>query len=375
MWIIHAEPDYSITHIAHSPGIYFQDLGSCKVYHDQWKLLTYVDFEDLFSRISKLYTNIFRTKQTCQSLVDKGKQIECEALDNLEININKLKNEEQILSQIVDHNPKRVKRGWINAIGKGLKTVFGTMDEDDAQFYSSKINQFAKNEESLTDIIKDQSNIVQSSIHSFNETTSKLEYNEMLLMNSTIALKLLGNSNAKHINDLTLQSKINSHVSLLNSLLSEYQFDLFNIINAVLNSQKGLIHPSVITPFKLVAELKKLQSKLPEGQSFPVDINEANAHLLQKTFKLDVYFQDLKLVYIIKIPLITHLEFTLFKLFPLPSKAMNNTFTFLQPSSEYLAINKNMQNYLPIRESQFQNCIEILSGKCFMSTHAAHING
>lgn len=95
----------------------------------------------------------------------------------------------------------------------------------------------------------------------------------------------------------------------------------------------------------------------------PVEINEGNTHLLQKTFKLDVYFQDLKLVYIIKIPLITHLEFSIFKLFPLPSKAINNTFTFIQPSSEYIAINRNKQNYLPIRESVFQDCIEILTGK------------
>ena len=41
----------------------------------------------------------------------------------------------------------RKKRGAINAIGSAMKILFGTMDNDDLETFSSKISELEKNTE------------------------------------------------------------------------------------------------------------------------------------------------------------------------------------------------------------------------------------
>lgn len=58
----------------------------------------------------------------------------------------------------------RNKRGLFDFVGKVSKTLFGTMDGDDAQYYNEQIEHFECSSSSLTGLLKQQLTIVRSTL-------------------------------------------------------------------------------------------------------------------------------------------------------------------------------------------------------------------
>lgn len=60
----------------------------------------------------------------------------------------KLDHRIRIISGIIG-NSKRQRRGLANVIGTGLKVLFGTMDNEDAEYYQKVIQSISKNEDRI----------------------------------------------------------------------------------------------------------------------------------------------------------------------------------------------------------------------------------
>jgi len=63
-------------------------------------------------------------------------------------------------------------------VGKISKALSGSMD-DDAQFYHNQIERFEQGTTTLTQLVKQQMIIVKSTLCTFNETLTDVEYNEI----------------------------------------------------------------------------------------------------------------------------------------------------------------------------------------------------
>jgi hypothetical protein len=94
-----------------------------------------------------------------------------------------IRNTQKLLSIIVqkEEENRRHKRGLFNFVGKISKTLFGTMDDDNMQFYHEQIERFEQGSTTLTQLVKQQLIIVKSALGVFNETLSDVEYNERKL--------------------------------------------------------------------------------------------------------------------------------------------------------------------------------------------------
>ena len=57
--------------------------------------------------------------------------------------------------------------------------MFGTLDDDDAQFYHEHIERLEQGTTTLTQLMKQQLVIVKSVLGTFNETLTDAEYNEI----------------------------------------------------------------------------------------------------------------------------------------------------------------------------------------------------
>nr|CAI5856344.1 unnamed protein product [Callosobruchus analis] len=74
------------------------------------------------------------------------------------------------------NNSNRVKRGWFNLIGSTFKTIFGTLDQDDAEYYNNAINKVSSNERHLIDLLSQQTQVVKTTITNFNHTIGEDKY-------------------------------------------------------------------------------------------------------------------------------------------------------------------------------------------------------
>jgi len=83
------------------------------------------------------------------------------------------------------------KRGLIDAIGTISKTLFGTMDADNAErVINEQLNLLANNKQTLQHAIKNQDlKILKGTIGHMDSLEKTLNYNENLLLNVTERIK------------------------------------------------------------------------------------------------------------------------------------------------------------------------------------------
>jgi hypothetical protein len=70
--------------------------------------------------------------------------------------LQQIRNTRQLLSDLAqkEDGNRRHKRGLFNFVGKISNALFGTMDDDDAQFYHDQIERFEQGTTTLTQLVK-----------------------------------------------------------------------------------------------------------------------------------------------------------------------------------------------------------------------------
>jgi ribosomal protein L10 len=161
----------------------------------------------------------------------------------------------------------RFKRGVFNFIGGISKILFGTMDNEDASYYAEKISNLEKEQIDFLKLSKEQITVVKSTLRSLNSSLLAVSENERVLSKGLEEM-------AKHINEQDGEIKdmftgasmlltVNEHNMQLQRALDECRREYNVLIDAVMNSQKGILQPHIITPAQILKQLKASQADLP----------------------------------------------------------------------------------------------------------------
>jgi hypothetical protein len=241
------------------PGLYYYHLGEAQLYNTEWKIVTYINLHDAeenfrvvkdYAQMSinfcKKYINTFWINYTdcIKNIPHTNRQIQ--EVDNLILLVRQLiKNED-------DQTQSRYKRGVFNFIGGISKILFGTLDNEDANHYSDKINSLENEQMDFLKLSKEQITVVKSTLRSLNSTLLAVSENERILS------KCLEDM-AKHINEQDGEVKrmftassmmitVDEHAMQLNRAIDECRREFEILIDAIINSHKGVIQPQIITP-------------------------------------------------------------------------------------------------------------------------------
>jgi len=240
-----SENNYNITRYLHSPGIHYEHIGYTKLYNLEIQLLTYIDLGSIQNRLDIIMAANEKTIKLCEPenvkiLCTNFKVILDQSLPIVQSQV------EEIFS-LVGHEPKpRTKRAWFDGIGKVSKVLFGTMDAEDATFYSEKIAKFEKIEGSLADLIKGQSKIVKSTISNFNATIRNLDHNENILIKNIEKLEKIIKANENHLLQRDFHIQLQEHLIFYEFLFIQFQLQMNSISQACVLAQKGIIHSSIL---------------------------------------------------------------------------------------------------------------------------------
>lgn len=104
-----------------------------------------------------------------------------------------------------------------------------------------------------------------------------------------------------------------------------------------------------------------MATHLPDDISFALSLNLENAHELMRLCGLRVYFYNNNLVYIMTIPLIESKMFSVYHMSPLPSHLDKGKFFYIHPSTKYLVIRDNKQQYFTLTENELDKCYRLSS--------------
>jgi hypothetical protein len=165
---------YEMNVCGESPGVYFEDLGHATLSNTAWTIVVHVPIQTTDSETSDLEQYVQYIERTCARMIVKNWTACSHFSDIMAHKLQQIRKTQQLFDIAQgEEEDRRHKRGLFNFVGKVSKTLFGTMDDDDAQFYHDQIERFEQGTATLTQLVKRQLIIVKSTLCTLNETNRR----------------------------------------------------------------------------------------------------------------------------------------------------------------------------------------------------------
>jgi hypothetical protein len=269
---------------------------------------------------------------------------------------------ETLLREIMGKQPggKRKRRGIFNFVGELSKILFGTMDDGDAKYYNDQIKLFEQGSEDMTALTKEQLSVVKSSLGAINHTLIDMAYNEDLMKEGinkvTNFMNTIKYETESKLNIFSAKVEVEGHMLRVNTAINKLQRKLNLLIDSVVNAQKGVLQPQIISPVALMDILIKSVSAFPKETTLPFPMSKDSAHLLIRLCELQVYVKDGILGYVIMLHLVNRGNFDIYRLIPIPVPLDRPKFLYIDTGKSYLWIDQGRQYYLLTDKEWVESC-------------------
>lgn len=320
-------------------GFYFYHLGKTKIIDGYVNIMTNINLTTLEVKVNLIEKKTkeieFECKNlfsNCENIFHLGKRYHENGKEKLKIIHNML--------GIKTYENTRNKRGLINVVGSGLKALFGTMDNEDAEFYDKAFTVMKNNEEFIRNGLKEEIKLIKT----LNDQNINMKTNFENLNNKTIAFGEKLNTMIYFINDLnkkevTLEHLEEIELKIIASCI-ELEGELDKIIDAILFLKINQIHPMIIAPEKFISILQS--SKYENNLIYVPRIDTYNQ--IVKNINVKCYEKNKNLIVIISIPFVKNETYDTFRVIPIPILDDKKQIIF-EKESEYFTISENKEYF------------------------------
>jgi hypothetical protein len=257
------EQGYLIEKYDKSPGLYYELLCEAALYNTEWKTIVYVNLKEIDSQTEQLGQYIDYVNKICHA-TEIQNWTDCNHFSSLSRDrFRQLQETERILNEIIGKQGKvRRRRGALNFVGEISKVLFGTLDADDAEYYNAQIKHFEEETEDMTSMLKQQlsDSLVKASVGKVNSTISDMEYNNQViqegLSKAKCYIKKFSTDTETKLNLLDVKITVEGHIARVNHAMEAIHRNLNLMTETVLNAQKGILQPQIVTPRVLIETLQ-----------------------------------------------------------------------------------------------------------------------
>lgn len=365
VYIMASGNNHYVEYITKGPGILFDPVGILKVINDQFHIVIPVDISHFKSHVENIHNvfNIIRLQ--CRESGEIDDNLCFNQLQPLESLYNDILRDFESISQTIS-NSKSKRSAWFSGIGVVFKHIFGTLDEDDANEYNNAIRKLSSNDKVLTDSMKKSIIVSQSAIYNFNQSLYEININQAKLSDIIDRITLSLNNMSSIVLTDSFKIRFDATLNVLQSYLFTLSFKMEDILNSLLFVKSNTIHPSILTPHQLYKDIVNNLKIIPKYRDFPVTLELNNIHILMNVAELVCYYLDGKLMFVIKIPLVSALEYNLYKNIPLPIPHVTGNpkpFIMILPSGDYLALSTDKTSYTLL---QSLNSCKIIPNRTYL---------
>jgi hypothetical protein len=128
--------------------------------------------------------------------------------------------------------------------------------------------------------------------------------------------------------------------------------------NILIDSQKGILRPHILTPAQIIKQMKASQADTPSELSLPIPLSAAYQNLVLRIMEFVLLVKGNFLVYVIRLPLTNHMNCNVYPVLPLLIMIKNTDikFTFILPEREYLLMDVAKQYYARLKIDRIKEC-------------------
>jgi hypothetical protein len=150
--------------------------------------------------------------------------------------------------------------------------------------------------------------------------------------------------------------EIEDHILRVNNAINTLQRKSDLLISSVVNAQKGVLQPQVISPRLLMESLTKSISAFPKDTILPFPLSKDSSHLVLRVSRMQVYIKEGILAFVILLPLINRGTFSIYKLIPIPVPLDKSKFLYVDTGNQFLWIDQGRQFYFTTDKGWLDEC-------------------
>jgi hypothetical protein len=272
--------DATLQSFKESPGLYYDHVGEAQLYNTEWRIVTYVNLQEADQ-------NLESVKKYARLSVDFCKNHEhtywvnftdcSKSTRYVDRQVKEVEDFKLFVRQLIgiddDRENLRFKTGVFNFIGGISKILFGTMDSEDVSYYAEKISNVEKEQTDFLELSKEQITAVKPTLRPMTSTLLAVSDGEGALSRALDEM-------AEHVNERDGEIKemftaasmlltINENTMQLESAINKCRREYNILIDAIMNSQKGVLQPHIITPAQIIKQMKPSQADMPSEFLYP----------------------------------------------------------------------------------------------------------
>lgn len=355
---------YNIEILNKRPGLYFIQRQPIILATESWTIAVDVNLEDIENKLLQLksiweITWNLRNKTDGTIWTNAQFQGTNTILKNTEAKLGRLHE----LVGVEVKSPRR-KRGLINSIGFGLKTLFGTMDSDDAEYYNEKISTIDSNQHRVYQLEKDQLTLVRRTLKEVSYTLTDVKDNQNTIIKTQLLLEELQNLTQSNFEtykeQLEVYNKIVSALQVIELSAREIDEIVTELYLAIDSMRHTFLSILLITPDDLAKYLKDISVYLKSGSTLPIIVTNQTIHEYYELIQVTALLVDNHILrFFLNVPLaLSARPFDMYEIYPLltPMSETNYSLcTFIQPHMNFLAISNDETRFLPMTQEQLKN--------------------
>ncbi|XP_074034446.1 uncharacterized protein [Leptinotarsa decemlineata] len=167
-------------------------------------------------------------------------------------------------------------------------------------------------------------------------------------------------SNFEIKDHLTLE--VNELVSIFDLILTRFKLNQNNLVEMISFTQRGILHPLVMSPMKSIHEASKIQNYISDF-TFPVTPVIEYMHILFNLITTNIVFIDKKSTFVLYIPLIEKRDYDVFKMSSFPVPSTNNAFGFILPQESFFVTDFSKQYFFSMNDFELFSCKHVLADR------------
>ena len=337
-----------IEEFTHHPGVYYEKIGSLHPPQSSWKLVIQINITSIEKRAKQIKSYIQETENICQAIPSIHKNM-CQSLYQVIQESDKKLNKEIVKINTLYQTSKIQKRGLIDGLGTIAKTLIGTMDANDEKIIKEQLAQIQNDQQTIRHAFKNQIKILEETIGHIDNTEKTIENNENTLANITQKLKEQLSANER-------QNGLHEHFIIINAILADLTRDIRDILDYLTLIKQGIMLPRLVPIANILQNLRDANTQLTEGLYFPFSIKENKWYEIEKIATINAYYNDGNIFTILRFPLISHTQYEILNVVPLPVPNHGNMFTIVEIKNHLIAINIELRAYIILSADSLQLC-------------------
>lgn len=170
-------------------------------------------------------------------------------------------------------------------------------------------------------------------------------------------LKFLNNQsdeNKHRIDDIIIHSKVDKIITDIHTMLSRFKYQQKTLFDVLVNANRGLLDPYILTPLNLINMMLEAQPYLDEDYKFPYHPSFENARKLYKLVDPSFYLYNGSIIWILKMDLVKHKIYNLYKMTSFPVYIAPKTFAFIIPQQPFILVDQEENEHTLVSKNDFQ---------------------